>query len=93
MSFVPRELETHVNWRSSDVADPRGWTITDAYGYGPALWVAPVLDDGAREREVTLPRGRWIETWSGERVAGGGDAQHFRFGIDTDDLASGILDG
>jgi alpha-glucosidase (family GH31 glycosyl hydrolase) len=57
----------------TDPADPRGWTITDAYGYGPALWVAPVLDDGAREREVTLPRGRWIETWSGERVAGGGE--------------------
>ena len=48
-----------------DPADPRGWSITDAYGYGPALWVAPVLDDGAREREVALPRGDWIETWSG----------------------------
>jgi hypothetical protein len=31
-----------------DPADPRGWTITDAYGYGPALWGALVLDDGAR---------------------------------------------
>jgi Taurine catabolism dioxygenase TauD, TfdA family len=27
MSFVPKELETHVNWRSSDVADPRRWTM------------------------------------------------------------------
>ncbi len=54
-----------------DPPDPRGWTITDSYGYGPALWVAPVLDDGAREREVALPRGDWIETWSGERVRGG----------------------
>ena len=50
-----------------DPADPRGWSITDAYGYGPALWVAPVLDDGAREREVALPRGDWIETWSGRQ--------------------------
>jgi alpha-glucosidase (family GH31 glycosyl hydrolase) len=57
----------------TDPADPRGWTITDAYGYGPALWVAPVLDDGAREREVSLPRGDWIETWSGRRVRGGGE--------------------
>ncbi len=56
-----------------DPADPRGWTITDAYGYGPALWVAPVLDDGAREREVALPRGEWIETWSGEQVTGGSE--------------------
>ena len=41
-----------------DPGDPRGWAIADAYGYGPSLWVAPVLDDGAREREVALPRGR-----------------------------------
>ena len=53
----------------TDPADPRGWTIADAYGFGPALWVAPVLEDGAREREVALPRGDWIETWSGRRVA------------------------
>ena len=56
-----------------DPSDPRGWTITDAYGYGPALWVAPVLDDGAREREVALPRGEWIETWSGSPVRGGSE--------------------
>jgi alpha-glucosidase (family GH31 glycosyl hydrolase) len=56
-----------------DPSDARGWSITDAYGYGPALWVAPVLDDGAREREVALPRGDWIETWTGERVRGGGE--------------------
>ncbi|MGZ4227455.1 MAG: TIM-barrel domain-containing protein [Solirubrobacteraceae bacterium] len=56
-----------------DPADPRGWTIGDAYGYGPALWVAPVLDDGAREREVALPRGEWIDTWSGDHVIGGSE--------------------
>ncbi|HWE33381.1 MAG TPA: hypothetical protein VG410_07855 [Solirubrobacteraceae bacterium] len=56
----------------TDPEDPRGWAIADAYGFGPALWVAPVLDDGAREREVALPRGRWIETCSGAEVAGGG---------------------
>jgi alpha-glucosidase (family GH31 glycosyl hydrolase) len=57
----------------TDPADPRGWTVGDAYGFGPALWVAPVLDEGTREREVTLPRGQWIETWSGARVRGGAD--------------------
>jgi alpha-glucosidase (family GH31 glycosyl hydrolase) len=56
-----------------DPSDARGWTITDSYGYGPALWVAPVLDDGAREREVPLPRGDWIETWSGSLVRGGSE--------------------
>jgi alpha-D-xyloside xylohydrolase len=54
-----------------DPEDPRGWAIPDAYGYGPALWVAPLLDDGARERETPLPRGDWVETWSGECVTGG----------------------
>ncbi|MEA2297715.1 MAG: alpha-D-xyloside xylohydrolase [Solirubrobacteraceae bacterium] len=57
----------------TDPQDQRGWTIGDAYGYGPALWVAPVLDDGAREREVPLPRGDWIEAWSGKAVVGGGE--------------------
>jgi alpha-glucosidase (family GH31 glycosyl hydrolase) len=56
-----------------DPSDPRGWTTGDAYGYGPSLWVAPVLEDGAREREAPLPRGRWIETWSGRLVEGGGE--------------------
>jgi alpha-glucosidase (family GH31 glycosyl hydrolase) len=55
----------------TDPGDPRGWTLADAYGYGPALWIAPVLDEGAREREVALPRGEWIEAWSGRRVPGG----------------------
>jgi alpha-glucosidase (family GH31 glycosyl hydrolase) len=57
----------------TDPRDSRGWAITDAYGYGPALWVAPVLDDGAREREVALPHGRWVETWSGREVRGGAE--------------------
>jgi alpha-glucosidase (family GH31 glycosyl hydrolase) len=57
----------------TDPRDPRGWTLTDAYGYGPALWVAPVLHDGAREREVALPRGDWVETWSDQVVRGGGE--------------------
>jgi alpha-glucosidase (family GH31 glycosyl hydrolase) len=56
-----------------DPGDARGWTITDAFCYGPALWVAPVVEDEAREREVALPRGEWIETWSGRRVVGGGE--------------------
>ncbi|HWI08646.1 MAG TPA: TIM-barrel domain-containing protein [Solirubrobacteraceae bacterium] len=56
-----------------DPDDHRAWTIADAYGFGPALWVAPVLDDGARSREVALPRGDWIATWSAEHVRGGGE--------------------
>lgn len=54
-----------------DAGDERGWSVSDAFGYGPSLWVAPVVEEGAREREVLLPRGEWIETWSGARVTGG----------------------
>ncbi len=57
----------------TDPADQRGWAIADAYGYGPSLWVAPVLEAGAREREVDLPRGDWIDFWTGDEVAGGGE--------------------
>jgi alpha-glucosidase (family GH31 glycosyl hydrolase) len=47
-----------------DPSDPRGWEIADAYMFGPALWVAPVLERGGREREVDLPRGRWRDLWT-----------------------------
>ena len=56
-----------------DPGDERGWALRDAFGYGPALWVAPVVEDGARERETVLPRGEWLETWSGAVVRGGGE--------------------
>ena len=55
----------------TDPADPRGWEIADAYGFGPALWVAPVLEEGATDRRVHLPRGEWLDWWTGGRCAGG----------------------
>ena len=57
----------------TDPADARGWAIADAYGYGPSLWVAPVLEAGAREREVDLPQGDWLDLWTGAEIAGGGE--------------------
>jgi alpha-glucosidase (family GH31 glycosyl hydrolase) len=57
----------------SDPSDERGWALSDQYGYGPALWVAPVLERGAREREVSLPRGDWIDFSTGEDVVGDGE--------------------
>ncbi len=57
----------------ADPADPRGWTLNDAYLFGPALWVAPVLEMGARERRVYLPRGEWLDFWSGQPTVGGHD--------------------
>ena len=31
--------------------------------FGPDLLAAPVLEPGATERELYLPRGRWVEFW------------------------------
>lgn len=45
---------------------------SDEYMFGDWLLVAPVLDRGAVKREVLLPKGSWIDWWSGEVVDGGG---------------------
>jgi alpha-glucosidase (family GH31 glycosyl hydrolase) len=55
----------------TDPGDPRGWELADSYGFGPALWIAPVVEDGARERRAYLPRGEWIDFWSGATAPGG----------------------
>ena len=51
--------------------DPELLDVDDAFLLGDSLLVAPVLDEGARSREVRLPDGRWIEWWTGSEVAGG----------------------
>ena len=45
-----------------------GWQVADAYGFGPSLWVAPVVDEGARERRTYSRAASWIDFWTGERV-------------------------
>ena len=55
-----------------DPCDPHGWTMDDAYLFGPSLWVAPALERGAAERRVHLPRGDWRDFWTHDAVTGGG---------------------
>jgi hypothetical protein len=45
--------------------------IDDAYLWGDALLVAPVIAAGARERVVRLPAGAWYDYWTQERLQGG----------------------
>jgi alpha-glucosidase len=52
--------------------DPECWILNDQYLLGPALLCAPVLERGARERRVYLPRGAWYDWWTGERHEGPG---------------------
>ena len=48
------------------------WDVDDEFMFGPDLLVAPVLEPGARTRDVCLPGGAvWISAATGERHDGG----------------------
>jgi alpha-D-xyloside xylohydrolase len=50
--------------------DARALAITDEYYYGPDLLVAPVVTD-ATQRSVYLPKGEWLDYWTGALLRGG----------------------
>jgi alpha-glucosidase (family GH31 glycosyl hydrolase) len=50
--------------------DPRIWDFPHEYFLGDDVIVAPVLEPGAEEQDVYLPRGEWVDPWSGERING-----------------------
>lgn len=52
--------------------DPKAWECEDAYMFGDALLVAPVLMPGVSSRPVYLPSGcRWTEEATGRQYDGG----------------------
>jgi alpha-glucosidase/alpha-D-xyloside xylohydrolase len=51
--------------------DPAAVARGDEYLWGRDLLVAPVVEPGASERRVYLPRGTWHDFWTGERHEGG----------------------
>lgn len=46
------------------------WEVEDAFLVGNDLLVAPILVEGARRREVRLPRGHWYNYWTGDSYKG-----------------------
>lgn len=44
---------------------------SDEYLLGDSLLVAPVVDAGLLQRDVTFPPGKWLDFWSGDVVDGG----------------------
>ncbi len=61
-----------MDWRT----DPRTWNIGDQFMFGPALMVAPVLDQGATSRRVYLPESHaWYDFWTGDSVPGNQEIQ------------------
>ncbi|MBN1483462.1 MAG: alpha-glucosidase [Chloroflexia bacterium] len=55
-------------WPAGD--DPDLWDVDDAFFLGDALLAAPVLEEGARSRSLTLPAGRWYDFWDDESREG-----------------------
>lgn len=45
--------------------------LNDEFLFGDALLVAPVLNEGANERDVYLPKGQWFDYWTGRSFTGG----------------------
>jgi alpha-D-xyloside xylohydrolase len=61
-----------MDWRT----DAKVWNIGDQFMFGPALMVAPVLEQGATSRRVYLPQTPgWYDFWTGERVQGGREVE------------------
>ena len=49
------------------------WEVADEFMFGPDILVAPVTEQGARERDVYLPEGAsWLDAWTGQPVEGHG---------------------
>ena len=63
---VARHLMLHY-WN-----DPGSKTEEYEFLLGDRMLVAPVIQDGAREREVYFPPGEWIDFWRGDRFFGPG---------------------
>ncbi len=52
--------------------DAACWDVEDSYMFGPDLLVAPVMEEGARERALYLPAGTdWRDAATGDTYAGG----------------------
>ncbi len=45
-------------------ADPRALNLNDEYLFGREILVAPVLEEGATERNVYLPASVWVDFWT-----------------------------
>lgn len=58
----------------ADPSDERLQIVDDAYFLGEDLLVAPVLQEGARDRQLMLPTGEWLSLWDDTRLSGPGQA-------------------
>jgi alpha-glucosidase (family GH31 glycosyl hydrolase) len=62
---IMRSLWLHYQEESQAVARD------DQYLWGRDILIAPVVEPGATQRVVYLPKGGWYDFWNGERIDGG----------------------
>ena len=51
--------------------EPEAWAVQYEYGFGPALYVAPVVRRAERTRDFWLPPGEWVDWWTLAAIDGG----------------------
>lgn len=51
--------------------DPNVHELNDEFMLGDQMLVAPVVEQGARQRMIYLPKGDWYDFWTGEKQEGG----------------------
>jgi alpha-D-xyloside xylohydrolase/alpha-glucosidase len=51
--------------------DPQAWDADQEYLLGGNILVAPVTDQGATARSLYLPKGTWVDYWTGKTLNGG----------------------
>lgn len=59
----------------ADISDAKLREIEDQFMVGDVLMVAPIVEAGATQREVTLPSGEWYEFYTGRHIIGGKQIQ------------------
>lgn len=55
----------------ADPNDPNLWDVEDLFLLGDGLLVCPILEEGGRKRQVTLPQGLWYHFWDDQPIQGG----------------------
>jgi alpha-glucosidase/alpha-D-xyloside xylohydrolase len=77
-SGIPVMRSLWLHYPNDPVAVARG----DEYLWGRDILVAPVVEKGASERSLYLPKGAWYDFWTGERHGGGREITR-RVDLDT----------
>jgi alpha-glucosidase len=57
----------------ADPQDQALWSVDDAFLLGDSLLIAPILDEGASQRTLQLPSGRWYSFWDETVLEGPGE--------------------